>query len=79
MDYGIWIESLGRIIDVPPMPDNAGVELLLHRYAGINVSDYMSEGSTMVNRLGGLALAIDQASAYMTYKFFPEPSDKYKC
>ena len=63
--------ELGPIIDVPPMPDKAGVELLLHRYTGIDVNDYMSEGSTIVNRLGGLALAIDQASAYMAYKQLP--------
>ncbi|KAK5357506.1 hypothetical protein LTS13_011165, partial [Exophiala xenobiotica] len=63
--------ELGTIIDIPPMPDKAGVELLLHRYAGISVSGYMSEESTIVNRLGGLALAIDQASAYMAYKQLP--------
>ncbi|KAK5463787.1 hypothetical protein LTR55_011818 [Exophiala xenobiotica] len=63
--------ELGTIIDIPPMPDKAGVELLLHRYSGISVSGYMSEESTIVNRLGGLALAIDQASAYMACKQLP--------
>ena len=52
------------------MPDKAGVELLLHRYDGIDVNDHMSEGSKIVKRLGGLALAIDQASAYMKYMQF---------
>ena len=65
------LEELGTIMDVPPMPENVGVLLLLHRYKGINVNDYMSEGSTIVNRLGGLALAIDQASAYMAYQQLP--------
>jgi hypothetical protein len=60
--------ELGTIIDVPPMSEKAGVELLLHRYHSINVNDYISEGSKIVGRLGGLALAIDQASAYMAYK-----------
>jgi hypothetical protein len=41
------------------MLDRVGVELLLYRYTGINVNDYISEGSTIVNRLGSLALAID--------------------
>ena len=48
------LEELGRIIDVPPMPDKAGVELLLHRYAGIDVNDYIFEGSTIVNRLSSV-------------------------
>jgi hypothetical protein len=60
--------ELGTILDIHPMPDKAGVELLLHRYSNINVDDYMAEGTAVVNRLGGLALAIDQASAYMSYK-----------
>ena len=64
------LEELGTIIDIPPMPDQAGVPLLLHRYSGINVEDHMSKGSEIVNRLGGLALALDQASAYMAYKQF---------
>jgi hypothetical protein len=51
--------ELGYIIDILPMPDKAGVELLLHRYTGIDVNDYISEGSIIVRRLGGLALAID--------------------
>lgn len=53
------------------MPDKAGVELLLHRYTGVEVNDYISEGSAIVRRLGGLALAIDQASAYMAYQQLP--------
>ncbi|OAP56890.1 hypothetical protein AYL99_09002 [Fonsecaea erecta] len=65
------LRELGRIIDIPPLPDKAGVELLLHRYIGIDVNQYLSEGSTIVRRLGGLALAIDQASAYMTYQQLP--------
>lgn len=63
--------ELGTIVDIPPMSDTAGVTLLLHRYCGINVDDHMSEGSKIVDRLGGLALAIDQASAYMAYKQSP--------
>ncbi|KAK5936528.1 hypothetical protein PMZ80_011238 [Knufia obscura] len=65
------LEELGDIIEVPPMPPKPGVTLLLHRYHGINIEDYMSEGTAIVNRLGGLALAIDQASAYMQYTRLP--------
>jgi tetratricopeptide (TPR) repeat protein len=65
------LEEIGTIIDIPPMWDKAGVTLLLHRYQGINVNDYLLEGSQIVNRLGGLALAIDQASAYMAYTHLP--------
>jgi len=63
--------ELGTIIDIPAMPTKPGVELLLHRYSGIDVDGYMSDGSKIVHRLGGLALAIDQASAYMEYNQFP--------
>ncbi|KIX10462.1 uncharacterized protein Z518_01545 [Rhinocladiella mackenziei CBS 650.93] len=65
------LEELGTILDIPPMQEDAGVALLLHRYSSINVDDYMSEGSKIVDRLGGLALAIDQASAYMKHKRLP--------
>lgn len=59
------------MIEIPAMLETAGVTLLLHRYSGVNVEDHISEGSQIVTRLGGLPLAIDQASAYMEYKHLP--------
>lgn len=59
------LEELGDVIDILPMPQNIGVKLLLHRYRSININDHMAEATAIVDRLGGLALAIDQASAYM--------------
>jgi DNA-binding ferritin-like protein len=53
------------------MLNEAGVTLLLHRYQGINVDNYFLESSQIVDRLGGLALAIDQASAYMASQHLP--------
>lgn len=53
------------------MPTPDGVNLLLRGYPDINVNDYIEEGKKIVTRLGGLALAIDQAAAYIKHKQLP--------
>jgi hypothetical protein len=50
------------------MPTLDGVNLLLRGYPNANVKDHIEEGKKIVTRLGGLALAIDQAAAYIQYK-----------
>lgn len=50
------------------MPTLDGVNLLLRGYLNINVNDHIEEGIKIVIRLGGLALAIDQAAAYIQHK-----------
>ncbi|KIX10312.1 uncharacterized protein Z518_01394 [Rhinocladiella mackenziei CBS 650.93] len=62
------LERLGKVLDVPPLPSKDGVNLLLRDFKGVNLENYMSEASRIVDRLGGLALAIDQAAAYIQYR-----------
>lgn len=63
--------ELGEMIKIVPMPHRAGIQLLLNRYRGIEIENYLIEGTKIVDRLGNLALAIDQASAYMQYIQLP--------
>jgi hypothetical protein len=49
------LERLGKILDIPPLPNEAGVDLQLRGFEGINLDNYISEASRIVNRLGGLA------------------------
>ncbi|KAK5056742.1 hypothetical protein LTR84_012274 [Exophiala bonariae] len=65
------LRELGHLIEIPPMPNDPGVALLLHRYRNINTSQYQLQATPIVKRLGGLALALDQASAYLEYKGIP--------
>jgi hypothetical protein len=53
------------------MPTTDGVNLLLRGYSDIDNKDYTEEGTKIVTRLGGLALAIDQAAAYIQHKKLP--------
>ena len=53
------------------MPTETGVNLLLRGFHSISLDEHMAEGSRIVNRLGGLALAIDQAASYIEYRQLP--------
>jgi len=53
------------------MTTEEGVRLLLRGYDGHNVEQHNAAASSIVTRLGGLALAIDQAAAYIRYKQMP--------
>lgn len=53
------------------MTTEEGVRLLLRGYDDHNIEHYTVEGSRIVARLGGLALAIDQAASYIKYKQRP--------
>ena len=57
-----------ELMDVPPMPTRQGVQLLLHGYSEEDVELYRADAEQIVERFGGLALAIDQAAAYIKYK-----------
>ena len=51
------------------METEEGVMLLLCRYNSIDIQpQHRIAASRIVERLGGLALAIDQAAAYIKYK-----------
>ncbi|KZF21645.1 TPR-like protein [Xylona heveae TC161] len=56
---------LGELIRVPSMLHDGGVELLLRRMSADEVKKNTPVGLQIVTRLGGLALAIDQAAAYI--------------
>lgn len=45
-----------------------GVKLLLHNYKDQDIKEHLASAEDIVNRLGGLPLAIDQAAAYIRYK-----------
>ncbi|KAM0803687.1 hypothetical protein BDR22DRAFT_45834 [Usnea florida] len=63
------LSRLGTLLEIPPMATEDGVRLLLRGY---NVNDIQRQhekmASSIVGRLGNLALAIDQAAAYIKYK-----------
>ncbi|KAI9856990.1 MAG: hypothetical protein M1824_005022 [Vezdaea acicularis] len=71
-------KRLGKLIKVPPMTNDEGLRLLLRQYSIDDIKLNYSEGSKILQRLGNLALAIDQAAAYISYKaillseFLPE-------
>jgi len=50
------------------MPMRQGVELLLHGYPEEDVELSRADAEQIIERFGGLALAIDQAAAYIKYK-----------
>ena len=58
---------LGRYIQVPSMLNDGGVELLLRDFSAEDVAYHRSDGEEIVRRLGGLALAIEQAAACISY------------
>lgn len=65
------LERLGEVVDLPPLSVQAGVALLLRGYHAVNIEAHLDAGTRIVNRLGGLALAIDQAAAYLQYVELP--------
>ncbi|KAL6246170.1 hypothetical protein RBB50_007323 [Rhinocladiella similis] len=67
--------ELGTIIDIPPMPDDDSVALLLRksfpRRAGPHEENTRNVACNIVQRLGKLPLAIDHAAAYISYRQIP--------
>ena len=65
------LEQLGTVIEVPPMPTDEAIKLLLRGYSETNIDPYKSQASEIITRLGALALAIDQAASYIQYIQLP--------
>jgi CRISPR/Cas system CSM-associated protein Csm2 small subunit len=63
-----WLVGLGRYLEIPPMKSDEGVRLLLRGRGEQDIEQHKVEWSKVVRRLGGLALALDQARAYLRYK-----------
>ncbi|KIX06815.1 uncharacterized protein Z518_04791 [Rhinocladiella mackenziei CBS 650.93] len=62
------LDRLGETINIPPLATDDGVALLLRSFRGVDVEKHRPEAEKIVKRLGGLALAIDQAAAYIRYR-----------
>ena len=63
---------LGTLLEIPPLATEEGVRLLLRGYNGNDIQEpHQDTASKITKRLGGLALAIDQAAAYIKYKRVP--------
>ena len=58
-------ERLGPIIEVPAMSIDDGLVLLLSRSKNEGTSCNLDEGRLILQQLGGLPLAIDQAASYI--------------
>ena len=66
------LSRLGTLLEIPPMETEDGVRLLLRGYNDNDVQrQHKTTASSIVERLGNLALAIDQAAAYIRYKRLP--------
>src|SRR5262245_40844121 len=60
-------KALGPLVEVPSMINDGGVELLLKEVSDEEKEDSWADGEAVVCRLGGLALAIEQAAAYISF------------
>ena len=71
---------LGRYIQVPWMMNDGGVELLLRDFSAEEMERSRGDGEEIVRRLGGLALAIEQAAAYISFNrmALPDFIDEYE-
>ena len=66
------LSRLGTLLEIPPMAADEGVRLLLRGYDVNDIQQAHHDAALrIVNRLGQLALAIDQAAAYIKYKRMP--------
>jgi tetratricopeptide (TPR) repeat protein len=71
---------LGRHVQVPSMANDGGIELLLRDMPAVEVERSRADGEAIVRRLGGLALAIEQAAAYISFNkmALPDFRDQYE-
>lgn len=65
------VGRLGAILKVGSLSEAEGLDLLLHQSHHGTTDDNIKEGTLIVQKLGCLALAIDQAAAYITYRHLP--------
>ena len=63
---------IGTLLEIPPMTTEEGVMLLLRGYNDSGIQKpHKDTALGIINRLGRLALAIDQAASYIKYKRMP--------
>jgi tetratricopeptide (TPR) repeat protein len=56
-----------QLIKLPPMSDSEGIDLLLCAKTDEEKPNFQEDAQILVTRLGGLPLAIEQASAYINH------------
>ena len=67
--YSLARPGIENVFRVPSMMHDGGLDLLRHYLGPSSTNDEDDlEGSELVQRLGGLALAIDQAAAYIAFQ-----------
>jgi len=64
-------KRLGKSIEVGPMPIEEGIELLLLQSGYGHIIEIVRDAHSVVEKLGGLALAIDQAATYISARRIP--------
>ncbi|KAL8893266.1 MAG: hypothetical protein Q9192_005438 [Flavoplaca navasiana] len=65
------LDRLGTQIELCALSPEEGVNLLLRGYSPQEIDENLKIAKEIVWRLGGLALAIDQAGAYITHRRIP--------
>ena len=65
------LDRLGYLLEIPAMDIREGVSLLLRGHSDQDIEQHFTSASKIVDRLGGLALAIDQAAAYIRSRNLP--------
>ncbi|KAI4178722.1 MAG: hypothetical protein LQ346_007354 [Caloplaca aetnensis] len=72
------LSRLGALMKVPGLSPEEGVTLLLHGHKDSDIETNSVTALKIVERLGNLALAIDQAAAYIRYRrMLPEQLEKF--
>lgn len=65
------VGRLGTTLNVGSLSELEGLDLLLHRSHHEGTTHNVEAGTAIVQKLGCLALAIDQAAAYITFRHLP--------
>ncbi|KAL8792224.1 MAG: hypothetical protein Q9195_005180 [Heterodermia aff. obscurata] len=65
------LDRLGSLLEIPAMNAHEGISLLLRGHSDQDIEQHLMTASKIVDRLGGLPLAIDQAAAYIRSQRLP--------
>ena len=67
-----------HLMEIPAMNATDGVRLLLYKQRDEDIKQYFTKAASIVERLGGLPLAIEQAAAYIRSRRLPlQQLDKF--
>lgn len=65
------LDRLGDLMELGALSPDEGVNLLLRGYSRQEIAESLEIAKEIISRLGGLALAIDQAGAYIAHRRVP--------